>query len=109
MLRAGVEQERGPELVEGLELAGRHPAVLRVAGLQLDDLVHDRLPGALGGGGVAGLPADPGEVEAEGRGDGGLVEGGDLAMGLGLVAGLEGLLLLGLEVLDVVGPPPPAE
>jgi hypothetical protein len=48
-------------------------------------------------------------VADKGGGGVGFVARGDKAVGLSLVARVEGLLLLGFEVLDVVGAPTTAE
>ena len=76
---------------------------------QLGDFVHDVLPGSLGGGRVPGLPINPRQLQAECGRVLGFVLGGNEAVGFGLVAGLEGGLLLGHEVFAVKSPPAPAE
>ena len=62
---------------------GFRPAGEGVAFLAPHQFCHDEFP-------IAG-------------GAGGFVARGDEVIGLSLVAGVEGLLLLGLEILDVVG------
>ena len=81
---------------EGPVLAGRVPAGAGVALLGPHELAHDELPIASGGGGIPGLPVDAGQLEAEGGGGFRLIASRDEAVGLGLVAGVEGLLFLGL-------------
>ena len=78
---------------------------LRVAGLELGDFVHDVLPRPFGGGGVAGLPIHPRQMQAERGRVLGFVLGGDEAEGFVLVAGFEGGLLFGDEVFAVEGAP----
>lgn len=67
------------------------------------------MPGAVAGGGVAGPPVNARQLEAEGGGLVALVAGGDEAVGFGFVAGAEGFLFPGGEVLAVESAPSPAE
>ncbi len=73
-----------------LSLMAVSPAVVRLAGLELGDFVHDVLPCPGRAGRVASLPIHPRQMAAEGRGFLVFVLGRDEAKGFVLVAGLEG-------------------
>ncbi len=106
---AGFQHDEVADGVEGGFLDGRGPAFAGRTGFLLQHLVHNALPGAVGGGGVAGPPIDTGELEAEGGGLFAFVAGGDEPVGFGFVAGAEGFLFSGGEVLAVKSAPSPAE
>ena len=96
LLGLGFDDGQLPQRREGSVLDGRVPAVAGVALLGPHQFSHDELPIAGGGGGIPGFPVDAGELEAEGGSGVRFVACGDKAVGLGLVAGVQGLLLLGL-------------
>lgn len=95
-----------PQRREGTVLDGRVPTVAGVALLGSHEFAHDEFPVAGGCGGIPGLLVDAGQLEAEGGGGVRLVARGDEPVGLSLFAGVEGLLFLGFEILDIVGAPP---
>ena len=90
-------------------LDGRVPTVAGVALLGPLEFAHDKFPVAVGGGGIPGLLVDSGQLEAEGGSGVRFVACGDEPVGLSLFAGVEGLLFLGLEILDIVGAPTPTK
>ena len=109
MLGLGFQNHPVADGIKRLVLDGGEPAGLRVAGPELGDFVHDVLPRSLGGGRIAGLPIHPHQMQAERGRVLGFVFGGDEAVGFLLVAGFEGGLLFGDEVLAIEGAPVAAE
>ena len=96
VLGLGFDNRQLTQRRKGSVLDGRVPAA---AGLTLfgpHQFRHHVFPIAGGGGGIPGLPVDAGQLEAEGGGGVRFVARGDEPVGLGLVAGVQGLLLLGL-------------
>ena len=109
MLGLGFQNHPVADGIKRLVLDGGEPAGLRVAGPELGDFVHDVLPRPFGGGGIAGLPIHPRQMQAERGRFLGFIFGGDKAERLVLVAGFEGGLRFGDEVFAIIGAPATAE
>ena len=105
MLGLGFQHDQIADGIERRVLDGGQPAMMRFAGFEFGDFVHDVLPCPGGSGGVARLPIDASQMQAERRGVFVFVLGRDETKGFILVAGLEGCLFAGLVVFVVEDAP----
>ena len=105
MLGLGFQHYHVADGIKRLVLDGGKPAVMCLASFEFRNFVHDVLPCAGRASGVARLPIDARQMQAERRGFLVLVLGRDEAKGFVLVAGLEGYLLAAGVVLAVENTP----
>jgi hypothetical protein len=83
MIGLGFEQDHVTDGIESLILDGCRPPVLRLAGFELWDFIHDVLPRPGRAGGVARFPINPRQMAAESRGLFVFILGRDEPKGLG--------------------------
>ena len=83
--------------------------MLVLAVFEFYQFIHRRLPGARGSGGITRLPIYARQLTAERRSVMGFIFGCDEAISFVLVAGFEGFLFAGGDVLIVIDTPRPEE
>jgi len=109
MFGLGFQHDQVADGIERRVFDGRQPAMLRFAGFEFRDFVHDVLPCPGRADGVARLPIDARQMQAKSRGVFVFIFGRDETIGFVLVAGLEGFLFAGLVVFVVEDTPRPEE
>jgi len=101
MFRAGFQDRKRAQGVEGFFPHGGLPAPLIRAVFEFYQLIHGGLPITLGGGRIARLPIDAGQLTAERGAFVGFILRGNEPEGFVTVAGAEGFLFFGGDVLAV--------
>jgi hypothetical protein len=109
MLGLRFEDDETANRIKRLVLAGSEPAALSAARFELEDFLHDVLPGAACASRVARLPINPRQMQAERGRFVGFVLGCNEAKGFVLIAGVKGFLFLCDEVFVVISASPSAE